>query len=91
MVTEGEFRQNIGIVEMHNDDGTTSVKFETAVYTGTLEQQLVEGKEYEIHPGQNGETLKGIAKCIDDQLYVTFTNILLKFNYSHLHVQSKVR
>ena len=29
VVTE-EFRQNIGIVEMHNDDGTTSVKFETA-------------------------------------------------------------
>ena len=75
---------------MYNDDGTTSVKFETAVYTGNLEQQLVEGKEYEIHPGKNGETLKGFARCIDGQLYVTFINILLKFNYSHLHVQSKV-
>ena len=86
VVKEGEFRQNIGIVKKHNEDGTISVSFETALYTGNLEQQLVEGNEYEIDTEQNGKTLKGIAKYIDNQIYVVFTNILLKFNYSNLHI-----
>ena len=89
VVTEGPYKYNIGFVKEHNDDGTISVFFNTAVYTGTLEQELLEGKEYQIHSSQHGDTCTGVVKKIDGDIHVVITNILLKFNNSSIHIQSK--
>ena len=89
VVTKGDYKYNIGIVKEHNEDGNILVFFETVVYTGSLEQQLLEGKEYEIQSSQDGTSLRGVAKTIDGNIYVVIANILLKLDNSDLHIQSK--
>ena len=87
VVKEGAFKNNLGLVKSHNEDGSLSVLLKMAVYSGCCSQELVDGNLIEISTSQ-GSKLTGVVTSIEGNLHVVFEEVLLPFNNSSLHIQS---
>ena len=90
VITEGMYKYNLGLVKHHNEDDTIQVFFDKAIYSGPLQQQLIEGNRYLIDASPEGPTLTGEIKRVDDNLHVVFTNIYINFGLASLHLQSRI-
>ena len=91
VVKEGAFKNNLGLVQSHNEDGSISVFFKKAVYSGTggSIKKAKPGEMIQIESTQHG-TLTLEIEEIDQSYSPVASNILLSFHCSSIHTQSKI-
>jgi hypothetical protein len=64
VVKEGAFKYNMGVVETVNEDGSISVNFPKAIYSGSVSEHMSPGREIEIDTTQFGH-ISGNVTNID--------------------------
>ena len=87
VVKEGAFKYNLGKVVAHNEDGSLTVHFDKAFYSGGYSTNPEVGQEVQINSSQFG-SLTGTTSDIHGLLMPVFKDVLLPFNASSLHLQS---